>query len=68
MRLGKVTRSAISSVTMSPRCPDSGNRRCEEWGWDVMIDVLTGAPGIEDNIGSEQIDRTVEAVSETEGQ
>lgn len=38
------------------------------WGWDVMIEALEGAPGIENGIGSEQIDHTVEEVAEVEGQ
>jgi hypothetical protein len=38
-----------------------------EWGWDVMIDVLEGAPGIENGIGPEQLDYAEEEIVETEG-
>ena len=37
------------------------------WGWDVMIEALEGAPGIENGIGWEQINHTVEEVAEIEG-
>ena len=39
-----------------------------DWGWDVMIEALEGAPGIENGIGWEQINHTVEEVSEIEGE
>jgi len=39
-----------------------------EWGWDVMIEALEGAPGIENGIGWEQINHTVQEVAETEGE
>lgn len=38
-----------------------------DWGWDVMIDALANAPGIENGIGSDQIDFTVDDVEEAEG-
>jgi hypothetical protein len=38
-----------------------------DWGWDVMMDALVNAPGINEGIGSDQIDFAVDEVEETEG-
>ena len=41
------------------------DQRCEQWGWDAVVDSLENAPGIEDGISSDVIDYVVEDVSET---
>ena len=43
------------------------NHLPDDWGWDVMSEALSGAPGIENGIGVDQINHTLEEVAEIEG-